>query len=141
MTTHLDYYQILQVHPEAEQEVIHAAYRKLAAKYHPDVNRAPGAAERMKQINNAYEVLSDPASRAEYDASHKVKRPSATGKKAAGTGKTWKNLFFVALLLLLVFVVPRFGPAALLSITRVAVPLLIVGLVIWFIYSFTKPKR
>ncbi len=63
-----DYYEILQVHPKAEPEVIEAAYRRLARLYHPDVSRRPDAAERMRQINLAYEVLSDPQKRRAYDA-------------------------------------------------------------------------
>ena len=52
-----DYYKILQVHPSAEQEVVKAARDRLAGKYHPDVNKEPIAHERMKDINEAYEVL------------------------------------------------------------------------------------
>jgi hypothetical protein len=63
-----DYYEVLQVHPKAEPEVIEAAYRRLARLYHPDVNRRPDAGERMRQINLAYEVLSDPEKRRAYDA-------------------------------------------------------------------------
>lgn len=68
----LDCYQVLQVDPKAEPEVIQAAYRRLAAKYHPDVNKtAPEDAERrMKEINAAYAVLGDLEARAEYDESY-----------------------------------------------------------------------
>jgi hypothetical protein len=52
-----DYYQILQVHPTAEQEVIKATYDRLARKYHPDVNQKPSSAQKMIDINEAYEVL------------------------------------------------------------------------------------
>lgn len=62
-----DYYAILQVDPRAEKEVIQAVYRRLAAKYHPDVDPSPGASERMKQLNAAYEILSDPEKRKAYD--------------------------------------------------------------------------
>ena len=62
-----DYYDILQVSPSAEPEVIEAAYKRLARKYHPDVDRDPAATERMRDLNEAYEMLSDPAGRAEYD--------------------------------------------------------------------------
>ena len=62
-----DYYAILQVDPRAEMEVIQAVYRRLAAKYHPDVDPSPGASERMKQLNAAYEILSDPEKRKVYD--------------------------------------------------------------------------
>ena len=63
-----DYYDILQVSPNAEQEVIEVAYRRLARKYHPDVYSGPDAADRMRELNEAYEVLSGPRRRAEYDA-------------------------------------------------------------------------
>jgi len=62
-----DCYRLLQVDPSAEQEVIEAAYRRLARKYHPDVNPDPAAAARMRELSAAYHVLRDPARRAEYD--------------------------------------------------------------------------
>ena len=62
-----DLYEILQVHPAAHPEVIKAAYRRLALEYHPDRNTAPGATARMAEINQAHDVLSDPARRVEYD--------------------------------------------------------------------------
>lgn len=65
-----DYYRVLQIDPDAEPEVVAAAYRKLAAKYHPDVNNTPEAQERMRELNVAHEVLGDPAKRAEYDRTH-----------------------------------------------------------------------
>lgn len=61
------YYTILQVDPAAEQEVVEAAYRRLSRKYHPDVNTAPEAAERMRAINLAYATLSNPNRRVIYD--------------------------------------------------------------------------
>jgi hypothetical protein len=64
-----DYYEILQVSPNAEPEVIEAAYRRLARMYHPDVNTSPDAAARMQAINEAHEVLMDPARRRRFDAS------------------------------------------------------------------------
>ncbi len=65
-----DYYHILGVHPKAEEEVIKAAYNGLAKKYHPDLNPSADAAERMKEINEAYEVLGDPARRADYEEAY-----------------------------------------------------------------------
>ena len=61
-----DYYKILQVHFMAEPEIIQIAYKKLAKKYHPDINKTLSAEETMKAINKAYEVLSDPAARKQY---------------------------------------------------------------------------
>jgi len=57
-------YKELQVDPEAEHEVIEAAYRRLARKYHPDVAPGPDAQDRMVRINQAWEVLKDPIRRA-----------------------------------------------------------------------------
>ncbi len=62
-----DYYVILQVDPRAEPEIIEAAYRRLAAKYHPDHNPSPEANHRMKLINAAYQVISNPERRRNYD--------------------------------------------------------------------------
>jgi hypothetical protein len=58
------------VAPDAEPEVVDAAYRALARKYHPDVNRAPEAQRRMQTINDAYAVLRDPLQRSAYDQTH-----------------------------------------------------------------------
>ena len=62
-----DYYAILQVHPRAEPEVIEAAYRRLSRKYHPDVGGQADAGQRMRELNEAFEVLGDPARRSAYD--------------------------------------------------------------------------
>ncbi|MBR8837283.1 MAG: molecular chaperone DnaJ [Stigonema ocellatum SAG 48.90 = DSM 106950] len=62
-----DYYEILGVARDADKEEIKLAYRRLARKYHPDVNKEPGAEERFKEINRAYEVLSEPEIRERYN--------------------------------------------------------------------------
>ena len=67
MTDQLDLYKLLQVDSEADPEVIQAAYRRLAQKFHPDLAAGPEAAERMVAINGAWEILGDPARRAAYD--------------------------------------------------------------------------
>ncbi len=63
-----DYYKILGVEKSADAETIKRAYRRLARKYHPDVNKGKGSAERFKEINEAYEVLGDPEKRKRYNA-------------------------------------------------------------------------
>jgi molecular chaperone DnaJ len=62
-----DYYDVLGVPRNADETILKSAYRKLARQYHPDVNKAPDAEERLKELNEAYEVLSDVDKRAAYD--------------------------------------------------------------------------
>ena len=64
---YVDYYQILGVSRDAEKSDIKKAYRKLARKYHPDVNQAANAEDKFKEINEAYEVLKDADKRQAYD--------------------------------------------------------------------------
>lgn len=80
------YYALLQVDPAAEPEVIESAYRRLARKYHPDVNPSPDALGRMRAINEAYRVLSQPALRAAYDA--ELRRRGVIGPGGAAASAT-----------------------------------------------------
>ena len=76
-----DYYEILGVSRDTDKEEMKSAYRRLARKYHPDVNKEPGAEERFKEINRAYEVLSEPETRARYD---RFGEQGVSGAGAAG---------------------------------------------------------
>jgi DnaJ-class molecular chaperone len=79
----LDPYRVLQIAPHAEPEVIQAAYRALALKYHPDRDRTTYATRRMLQINAAYAVLRDEAARARWDRSQRTDgKPSAVSAAA-----------------------------------------------------------
>ena len=78
-----DPYEVLQVDPRAEPEVLRAAYRVLARKYHPDHG---GDARRMIEINDAWDVLGDPARRAAYDAS-RAKQAAAAAAAAAESAR------------------------------------------------------
>ncbi len=62
-----DFYELLGLQKGATEQEIKRAYRKLAAKYHPDVNKEKDAGEKFKEISEAYEVLSDPKKRTQYD--------------------------------------------------------------------------
>lgn len=76
-----DYYEVLGVAPDADNKDIKRAYRRLARQYHPDANPGdPHAEERFKAISAAYDVLGDPAERAEYDQL----RRAAGGRVGAG---------------------------------------------------------
>jgi DnaJ-class molecular chaperone len=63
-----DSYRILGVSPSATADLIKAAYRKKAAQYHPDKNQSTDAPTRFREVQEAYEVLSDPERRKAYDA-------------------------------------------------------------------------
>lgn len=107
----MTYYDRLEVNETASQEVIHMAYKALSKKYHPDVYSGDSrfAEENMKQINAAYEVLSNPSKRAEYDlylkntrarvqsntASEKPSNKHAAGKRKR---KGWKIVLILCLL-------------------------------------------
>lgn len=62
-----DYYKVLGIERSADQDGIKKAFRRMAAKYHPDRNKTADAEDRFKEINEAYEVLGDPSKRKQYD--------------------------------------------------------------------------
>jgi curved DNA-binding protein len=69
----VDYYEFMQISPNAEMETIQRVYRMLAARYHPD-NANTGDMERFLRLNDAYQILSDPQARTEYDADYRAQR-------------------------------------------------------------------
>jgi curved DNA-binding protein len=81
-----DFYQTLGVSRTADAKQIKRAYRDLARKYHPDVNKDPGADERFKRISEAHHVLTDPELRAQYDRFGPDFRQYAAAGRAAGGG-------------------------------------------------------
>ena len=90
-----DYYETLEVHRGATEEEIRKAYRKLARKHHPDVNRNDKAAEeKFKEINEAYQVLSDPEKRKRYDqlgANWKAGNDFTPPPGSAGAGADFRD--------------------------------------------------
>ena len=80
MAAKRDYYEVLGVTKTASEDEVKKAFRGLARKYHPDVNKEKGAEERFKEINEAYEVLGDAQKRQAYD------RFGHAGVSGAGAG-------------------------------------------------------
>ncbi len=81
-----DYYSTLGVSKQASADDIQKAYRKLARKYHPDVNRSSGAEDKFKEITESYEVLKDPEKRQHYDRFGKDWKSFAGGRGAPPPG-------------------------------------------------------
>lgn len=139
---HKDYYRILQVHPEAGPEVIQAAYRRLARQRHPD---SGGSDVAMQELNEAYEVLSDPVKRREYDRWYAARRPETTPEPSPSPSplpvstSTWRMLLPVVLSLLVLMVLMldllRLGMRGLPEVTMVLVAL---G---WLVYHLSGWRR
>ncbi|KAI9101538.1 hypothetical protein K1719_023782 [Acacia pycnantha] len=81
-----DYYSTLKVSNNASLQEIKSAYRKLARKYHPDMNKSPGAEEKFKEISAAYEVLSDDEKRSSYDRFGEAGLQGENGGSATASG-------------------------------------------------------
>ena len=79
-----DYYSTLGVNKNATDDELKSAYRQLAKKYHPDLNKTPEAAEKFKEINEAYSVLSDKQKRANYDQFGSADGPQGFGQGFSG---------------------------------------------------------
>lgn len=93
MPPNKDYYAILGVGENASAEEIKKAYRRLAMKYHPDRSKEPDAAEKFKDVNEAYQTLSDPKKRAEYDMLRRYGAFSAGEPGGPGGGFTWQEFY------------------------------------------------
>jgi len=78
-----DYYELLEISPQATPETIHRVYRFMAARYHPDIV-GTGSLEKFNQLATAYKILSDPITRSEYNA-QRAKRQSAIRNPMSST--------------------------------------------------------
>ena len=83
-----DPYKVLQVLPSAEQEVLRAAFRALALKYHPDHDESSRAARRMMELNEAYAMVRDPSARAQLDRARLRKYDYEATPAGNGESKT-----------------------------------------------------
>lgn len=133
-----DHYAVLQVDPRAESEVIEAAYRKLATKYHPDRNSAASANDRMKLINAAYEVLRDPERRMAYDRRRGLSSGGwiPPGDLSGGRIIPWRTLSLILVVVILVAlgVLVRFNPRYLLTVAALL-------FVAWTVHMMRTPRR
>jgi curved DNA-binding protein CbpA len=130
-----DYYAILQVHPRAEPEVIEAAYRRLTRKYHPDVSGQADAGQRMRELNEAFEVLGDPARRDAYDRHRSFEGRPASAPVPVGFQNLLKALPRYVGLAILVVVSIRLLPLLLRP------PILAALAVTVFLYLFFRRFR
>jgi curved DNA-binding protein CbpA len=129
-----DYYARLQVDPGADPEVIEAAYRRLARKWHPDTNSDPQAGDRMQELNEAYEVLRDPARRRGYDDARAA--PDASGGRIPSRRVSPVVVTAVAVLGALL------GIRFLGALARVPLALVLFGAAAyWFVQSLGRPRR
>lgn len=79
-----DYYEVLNISRDASKDELKRAYRELAKKYHPDLNKSPDAADKFKEVSEAYAVLSDEEKRAQYDM---------YGHEGIAGRYTWDDIF------------------------------------------------
>lgn len=88
-----DYYQVMGVKPDASEREIKIAYRRLARKYHPDLNKEPDAEKNFKDLGEAYEVLKDPKKRHMYDqmCTQSKQQRSNSASSNAHTWSNWDN--------------------------------------------------
>ena len=111
-----DWYDVLEVHRAADSRAVDVAYRRLARRFHPDVNASAAATETMQRLNDAYAVLSDPARRAAYDR-RRCERTAADPERQARRprqgreeweravdARAWTSERFGAVLLLVVLI-------------------------------------
>lgn len=80
----VDYYEVLQISPNADPDTVHRVYRYLAQRFHPD-NQETGSEARFREIHEAYTVLSDPERRARYDVRHQQQRQDRWRLVSAGS--------------------------------------------------------
>ena len=104
-TTADDYYEILQISPRADLEIVERAYRLLAKRYHPD-NSHSGDAGKFGSLTKAYQILSDPQRRAAYDNEHRTSRlftdPLPFKTSSSGGLETEKKIYQTLLSILYV---------------------------------------
>lgn len=127
-----DYYFVLQVDPGAEPDIITAAYHRLAVKYHPDVNRDRNASEKMRLLNEAFDVLSNSEKRAEYD--RRRTRRLTVQKSSGHIREKYQSWWLIPLGAMIMLVILRFRP-------KLVLWGLIVFVVLWLLVRIRASDR
>lgn len=92
MDSFIDYYQVLGIPPDADEDAVKKAFRMLAKQYHPDLNKSGGANVRFIEINKAYETLIDPEQRRVFDGERtEHERPSQASESPQTDETAWKE--------------------------------------------------
>lgn len=135
-----DYYRILEIHPNASREVLNNAYRTLVRKYHPDLFHSTDKArmtEKMRTINEAYETLSNEATRTDYDRRYRTWQ--ATGGANAALPPDRKTLLRNMILWALgTYLLLRFLKPLLMSPLGKAV---LLGLLVYLLVRFFSRRK
>jgi len=153
-----DYYSILKIDPDASLEAVRSAYKRLALLTHPDLSGHPQANQQMQRLNEAFEVLSDPEKRAQYDLDRiapatliRVEKPAPAApeaqvdqKQPKDLGRKWNRLVrnqlkMIAYIVLLTTAMFFWSLAS--GRVNVMMILLIVGLTVYSLVSMIMKVR
>lgn len=132
----IDYYEVLEVSPNASEEVIKKAYQALVQKYHPNhfhSNYKQYATQRLKLVNESYSVLSNPEERRRYDAKLAEKTRISPPSQPKSISKTLLRIIGIALLVFFTFriIVAALKTAFIPDILKLVLPFIVILILFW----------